>query len=73
MCRLVYYIYTEGVKMDYNNEIQSDDVNTCESFQDLQEVKKTLEDSGKQLENWRKMQIEAFKRFKSRIEIPSFG
>ena len=59
--------------MDGNNNMPSDSVNTCESLQDLQEVKKILEDSGKQLEDWRKMQIEAFKRFKSKIDNPAFS
>ena len=58
--------------MGYNNEIPSDGMNTWEPLQDLQDIKKTLEDSGEQFENWRKKQIEAFKRFKSKIDNPSF-
>ena len=59
--------------MSGNNNIPRDSVNTREPLQDLQEVKKILEDSGKQIENWRKMQIEAFKRFKSKIDNPVFS
>ena len=55
------------------NNIQRDGVNTWEPLQELKEVKKTLEEGREQLENWRKMQIEAFKRFKSKIDNPAFS